>query len=163
MGLNIRSILTKLLVLVAGAVLVVGALSALYVTASAPSRPDCDRVLREQRVKLGRYIASNLAYNSKYGVLTKDKPLLTQVLEGVMSAGDSDVVGSIVRDVEGAILAQKGASVRDLPLAPAAVPEERDATSDSGEPIILFRAPVTAAGGQKGGVEVAISKRVMTE
>ena len=44
-------------------------------------------MLRDQLVKRGRYIAANLAYNSKYGVLTEDKPLLTQLLEGALSSG----------------------------------------------------------------------------
>src|SRR5207247_3971558 len=87
----------------------------------------------------------------------------------------SDVTGAMIRDAKGAILAQKGASIRDLPLAPATTGEERDAVADNGVEVILFRAPVTTAAGEigaqaagtraheelKGGVEVAISKRQM--
>ena len=90
-------------------------------------------LLREQMVKRGRYIAQNLAYNSKYGVLTEDKPLLTQLLEGALSAGTdrsragtSDVVGAMIRDAKGAVLAQRGAVIRDLPNTPAASIQERD-------------------------------------
>jgi methyl-accepting chemotaxis protein len=145
-------------------------------------------LLREQMVKRGRYIATNLAFNSKYGVLTEDKPLLTQFLEGAVTAGGgtggSDVVGALIRDAKGAVLAQTGKTIRDLPSVPAAFVEERDAVTADGEPVLLFRAPVTStstasSGGmaaelglaapadekktdtQKGGVEVAITKAVM--
>ena len=174
MDLRTLSIRTKLLLLVAGVALLVGTVSAVYSSVSS------GRVLREQMVKRGAYIAGNLAYNSKYGVLTEDRPLLTQLLEGAISAQSgqgSDVVGAMIRDAKGAILAQKGVSIRDLPLAPATTVEERDAVADNAEDVILFRAPVTTAAGEagaetaspqtpeelKGGVEVAISKRQMAE
>ena len=175
MYLRTLSIRTKLLLLVAGVALLVGVVSALYSSVSSGF------VLREQMVKRGNYIANNLAYNSKYGVLTEDRPLLTQLLEGAIASGTgqgSDVVGAMIRDAKGVILAQKGAGIRDLPLAPAATVEERDAMSDNGEEVILFRAPVTSSAGTdvasggtpartaeelKGGVEVAISKKLMSE
>jgi methyl-accepting chemotaxis protein len=175
MELRTLSIRTKLLLLVAGVAFLVGSVSAVYSSVSS------GQVLREQMVKRGAYIAGNLAYNSKYGVLTEDRPLLTQLLEGAIvaqSGQGSDVAGAMIRDAKGAILARKGVSIRDLPLAPAATVEERDAVADNGEDVILFRAPVTtAAGGEagaetastqapeelKGGVEVAISKRQMAQ
>jgi methyl-accepting chemotaxis protein len=177
-----RSIRAKLLGLVVVVALIMGGVSALFSSSTAAG------LLRDQMVMRGHYIASNLAYNSKYGVLTEDKPLLTQLLDGAMapSAGESsDVVGGIIRDAKGVILAQKGEAIRDLPATPATTMQERDAFTASGEEVILFRAPVTTAsagagdmaaelglaGGtsekvgeeQKGGVEVAISKRVMAE
>jgi methyl-accepting chemotaxis protein len=184
LGIQVRSIRTKLLLLVAAVALIVGAMSGIdaYVNAG--------RLLREQMVLRGNYIASNLSYNSKYGVLTEDKPLLTQLLEGAMTAsgaGSSDVVAALIRDARGTVLAQRGEAIRELPPAPAAAVEERDAYTAGGEAVILFRAPVTTAssggdmsaefglagdaGGaarpaleeQKGGVEVAISKRLMAE
>src|SRR5262245_37354605 len=112
-------------------------------------------VLREELVKRGNYIASNLAYNSKYGVLTEDKPLLSQLLEGAMSsvAGQSsDVVGAMIRDQQGAILAQKGLSVKSLPNAPAKDLESIDAVTDQGETAMLFRAPVTTTASGGGGM-----------
>jgi hypothetical protein len=175
MDLRTLSIRTKLLLLVAGVAFLVGTVSAVYSSVSS------GRMLREQMVKRGMYIAGNLAYNSKYGVLTKDRPLLTQLLEGAIAAQagqGSDVVGAMIRDARGAILAQKGVSIRDLPLDPATTIEERDAVAGNGEDVILFRAPVTtpvaaefgaeAAGTKareepKGGVEVAISKRQMAQ
>jgi methyl-accepting chemotaxis protein len=175
MDLRTLSIRTKLLLLVAGVAFLVGSGSAVYSSVSS------GRVLREQMVKRGMYIAGNLAYNSKYGVLTEDRPLLTQLLEGAIAAQagqGSDVVGAMIRDAKGAILAQKGLSIRDLPLAPAATLEDKDAVADNGEDVILFRAPVTtAAAGEfgaeatgtkaaeelKGGVEVAISKKQMAQ
>ena len=57
------------------------------------------QLLREQMVKRGRYIAQNLAYNAEYGVLTEDKTLLNQLLEGALSAGTG---GGRSRDVVGA-------------------------------------------------------------
>ncbi len=177
MDLRTLSIRTKLLLLVAGVALLVGAVSAVYSSVSSGS------VLREQMVKRGTYIAGNLAYNSKYGVLTEDRPLLTQLLDGAIAADSSgqgsDVVGAMIRDARGAILAQKGVSIRELPFAPASTVEDRDVVTNNGEDVILFRAPVTtAAAGEagaglsnttrrpeelKGGVEVAISKRQMAQ
>ncbi len=178
------SIRKKLLALVAGVALMVGAFSALYSSLSN------SHVLRDQMVKRGQYIAANLAYNSKYGVLTEDKQLLNQLLEGAMTAGggqSSDVVGAMIRDARGLVLAQRGAGIKDLPNRAAAQLEEKDAVTEAGDAVILFRAPVTtraagpasdvaaelglaapAAAGrvvedQKGGVEVAITKKVTAD
>jgi methyl-accepting chemotaxis protein len=181
--IRVRSIRTKLLLLVTAVAFTVGAVSALDSSVSS------GRLLREQMVLRGRYIASNLAYNSKYGVLTEDKPLLTQLLDGALAASGggekSDVIGGLIRDAKGTVLAQEGDPIRDLPATPATALEELDAHTAGGEAVIVFRAPVTTApaggadlsaefglapGGaagkapaeeQKGGVEVAISKRVM--
>jgi len=168
--MKISSIRTKLLLLVVGVALAVNAIAAAY---SYFSTGD---LLREQMVKRGRYIAANLAYNSKYGVLTEDKATLMELLDGALG---SDVVGAMIRDAKGQILAQKGENVRqqDLPPTPAAEPEARDAVTDRGDAILLFRAPVlTSSGGvapelgiqtaapkegRKGGVEVAISKSAL--
>src|SRR5919108_5708322 len=119
MNLNTLSIRAKLLALVAGVALVVGLVSAIYSYVSS------GRMLRQQMLKRGDYIADNLAYNAKYGVLTEDKTLLTQLLEGTLSAGaseGSDVVGAIIRDAKGNVLAEHGARVRDLPANPSVVP-----------------------------------------
>ena len=74
-------------------------------------------MIHDQIVKRGRYVASNLAFNAKYGVLTEDKPLLTQFLEGAVSAGGtgeaSDVVGAMIRDAKGETLAQIGKAIRE--------------------------------------------------
>jgi methyl-accepting chemotaxis protein len=179
MRLNTLSIRAKVLTLVTGVALLVGVVSAIYSYVSS------GRLLRQQMVKRGDYIADNLAYNAKYGVLTEDKTLLTQLLEGAMSAGaseGSDVVGAMIRDAKGNILAEHGARVRDLPPQPPPRSEWRDAVTENGDEILLFRAPVTTAesggdvsaelglGGsgpaqppaeRKGGVELAISKREM--
>ena len=181
--LGMSSIRSKLVILVAGVALLVSGLSAIYNLLGSGV------ILREQMAKRGRYIVSNLAYNSKYGVLTEDKPLLTQFLEGAVSSGaaeGSDVVGAMIRDAKGAILAQKGASIQGLPTTPAGALSELEAETSAGEPVILFRAPVTTTSGgggdmaaelglapaaraetrkedQKGGVEVAISKSLMNQ
>jgi len=155
MDLRTLSIRTKLLLLVTGVAFLVGTVSAVYSSVSS------GRVLREQMVKRGMYIASNLAYNSKYGVLTEDRPLLTQLLEGAIAAQagqGSDVKGAMIRDAKGVILAQKGLSIRDLPLAPATTMEDRDVVADNGEDVILFRAPVTTAAAGEFGAEAAGTK-----
>jgi HAMP domain-containing protein len=174
------SIRTKLLSLVAFVALLVGGASALYSSIAG------GRLLREQVERRGHYIAVNLAYNSKYGVLTEDKTLLTQLLEGALSAGageGSDVVAASIRDTQGAVLAQKGAPIRNAPPVKSEG-TQFDALTEGGEPVLLFRAPITttAAGGDlsaelglpgapsgraaeelKGVAEVAISRRVMDE
>jgi len=178
--LAFTSIRTKLVGLVALVAFVVGVASLVYDVWGSQV------LLRTELAKRGNYIAANLAYNAKYGVLTEDKPLLTQFLEGALASGEgqsSDVVAAVIRDAKGEVLVRKGVEIKDLPAAPAARLEERDGTTVSGESVALFRAPVTGAGGgggemaaelgmggapeakgaevQKGGVEVAISKSVM--
>ncbi len=59
----------------------------------------------------------------------------------------SDVVGALIRDAKGAVLAQTGKAIRDLPGALPAALEEREAFTTDGEPVILFRAPVTSSSG----------------
>jgi methyl-accepting chemotaxis protein len=175
MAFNTQSIRTKVLGLIAAIALVVGGVSVLYDLYAG------EAVLRDQIGKRGRYIASNLAFNAKYGVLTEDRPLLTQFLEGAVSAGgegkSSDVVGAVIRDAKGGPLAQTGKAIRGLPPEPPTGLEERDAVTTDGESVILFRAPVTSASGAgamgedlgggaparssevvKGGVDVAISQ-----
>lgn len=181
-GLRLTSIRSKFLLLVAGVALLVGGISAFYSSYSTGS------VLRAQVVMRGRFIASNLAKNSNYGLLTEDKPLLTQLLDAALSASaneqGSDVVGAMIRDSKGAVLAQKGESVRDLPSMPSRTLDHVESITEKGEEAILFRAPVTmvssggdmaaelglasASGGAKaeelkGGVEVVISRTKMSQ
>ncbi len=185
MGLFIsqsRSIRTRLVFLVAIVSLLIGAVSTAYDLFSSR------RLLRDQLEKRGRYIAANLAYNSKYGVLTEDKPLLAQLLEGAMfsvAGQDSDVIGAMIRDARGTVLAQQGIGVKNLPAAPAATLEEFDRTAENGDRVILFRAPVMTSGSsggdamaaelglsadsgssseeQKGGVEIVLSQKALDE
>src|SRR5512143_8100 len=106
MPINTKSVRTKLLGLLAFIALAVGGVSVVYDLVAG------EAVIRDQVVKRGRYMASNLAFNSKYGVLTEDRPLLVTSLEGVVAAGAegerSDVVGALIRDGKGAVLAQTG-------------------------------------------------------
>jgi methyl-accepting chemotaxis protein len=167
MALNIQSVRSKLLGLLAVIAFVVGGAAIVYDLVTSRS------LLNEQVVRRGRYIATNLAFNAKYGVLTEDKPLLLQFLEGAVSAGGakggSDVAGAVIRDAKGAVLAQTGKKLRELPGTLPAEVEEREATTVEGEPVVLFRAPVTGAGEQtaagaetvKGAVEVAISQSAL--
>ena len=131
--LQLRSIRTKFLLLVASVAAVVGGVSVLYSYFSNNS------LLQQQVEKRGHYIVDNLAYNSKYGVLTEDRPILSQLLDGAVSAGGgagqtSDVVGAMIRDAEGGVVAQLGESIEDLPDQPAAsrgMIEARTASSGS--------------------------------
>src|SRR5512140_140952 len=171
MAMNTKSIRSKLLGLLAGIALAVTLTAVLYDLLTGQT------MLRDQIAKRGRYISSNLAFNAKYGVLTEDKPLLLQFLDGAVNAGgtqaESDVVGALIRDAKGQTLAQTGRNLRDLPREAPTALEEREALTSDGERVLLFRAPVTsataavgedaAAGGAraesvKGGVEVAISQ-----
>src|SRR5579862_581746 len=176
LGLNSRSLRTKLLGVVAAVALLVGTLSAMFSYMANGS------LLHDQMVRRGHYIASNLAFNSQYGVLTEDRPLLTQTLEGAMTAGGtegSDVVGAAIKDAQGNVLAQKGATVKDTGKVTAEI-QSKDAVTEAGEPVLLFVAPVTgssSSGGmaaelggagtakgqeeQKGSVQVAISKKAI--
>src|SRR2546425_7954945 len=99
MSFSLRSVRTKFILLVAGVALVVAGVSIIYDLQASQGQ------LREQVVLRGRYIASNLAFNSKYGVLTEDKPLLTVFLEGAVSAGASGAGaaggGAMIRVAQG--------------------------------------------------------------
>jgi methyl-accepting chemotaxis protein len=172
-----RSIRAKLLLLVVGIAVVVGLAAVVYDVVAGGN------AIHDQLVKRGRYIASNLAFNAKYGVLTEDRPLLVNLLEGATGAGSegdsSDVVGAMVRDASGEVLAQVGMEIRGLPPEPAAEVGELETETTTGEAAYLFRAPVTTGGdgsglseelgGEaraeaiKGGVEVAISRAAITQ
>ena len=174
MALNTQSVRTKLLGLLAGIALLVGGAAVTYDLLASRG------LLRDQVVRRGRYIATNLAFNAKYGVLTEDKPLLVQFLDGAVSASGSGHAGSDVAGRgdprrEGSRLAQTGKTLRALPAALPTEVEERDSSTTDGEPVLLFRAPVTSATGGddgtaagavraetvKGGVEVAISQSAL--
>jgi len=204
--MNLRSLRTKLLALVAGVALVVGTVSALFELYNSAG------LLRQQVNKRGTYIARNLALSSEFGVLTEDRTLLNQQIENALSAGaeetrgqveakpaqaagaegadkkaegmaQSDVVGAIIRDAKGNILAQKGEPLKGLPAEPAPQLTVLETTTEKGERVIVFRAPIvtrsSAGGGMaaelglaapspdkpaeelRGGVEVAISQSAM--
>jgi methyl-accepting chemotaxis protein len=179
MAFNARSIRAKFLFLLTLTAVVITSVSVVYDLVASGA------AIRDQIVKRGRYVASNLAFNAKYGVLTEDKPLLTQFLEGAVGSGGggerSDVVGALIRDAKGEVLAQAGKAIRDLPAAPPTEVEQREAVTTDGEAVILFRAPVTSATGGsamgeelgaapapvseavKGGVDVVISQTALRE
>jgi hypothetical protein len=143
-------------------------------------------LLREQLVRRGQYMATNLAVNSTYGVLTEDAPLLNQLIDGAITASsrgaESDLAAVVIRDVKGAILARGGASLKDTARSHAREQEPLDAVTEKGEPVLLFRAPVRAVPAecierelrarandkdcvvtQRGWVELALSTRGLTE
>src|SRR5262245_40802831 len=110
MDLNSWSIRAKLLTLVVGVAFVVGAVSAVY------SYWSTGALLQTQVEKRGRYIAENLGANTHFAVLTEDKVSLLSFIDSAMLAGHearssadrSDVVGILIRDAKGVVLAQKG-------------------------------------------------------
>src|SRR5688572_26879443 len=95
--LSFKSIRTKLLLLVALVALMVGSVSAIYSSFST------GKLLETQVVARGTAIASNLAFNAQYGVLTEDRPILSGLIEGA-TAASPDLVGVIIRDAKGATL-----------------------------------------------------------
>src|SRR5262245_29042780 len=106
------SIRWRLLGLVALVALMVAAGSAFY------SWRSTGRLLREQIVHRGEYIATSLGYHSQYAVFTEDRTQLGKLLDGALSAGGgrgSDVVGAFIRNAKGEILAGKGERLRSLP------------------------------------------------
>jgi methyl-accepting chemotaxis protein len=178
LGFITTSIRTKAILLVVGIATTVVVASVVYDFVAT------GRAVTDQMKKRGRYIASNLAFNAKYGVLTEDRPLLVQFLEGATGAAGeeegSDVVGAMIRDASGESLAQTGKALRNLPAEPAGELLEIEAVTTDGEEVLLFRAPVTAGGGSgfsedlgatpgaraeaiKGGVEIAISRTVVNQ
>ena len=144
MAFTTKSIRTKLLLLVAGIAVAVGAAAVVYDVVAGGG------AIRDQLEKRGRYIASNLAFNARYGVLTEDRPALVNLLRGATGAGSesetSDVVGAMIRNAEGEVLAQVGQEIRNLPTGPAAELTAIETQTRSGEAVLLFRAPVTTGG-----------------
>ena len=108
---SIGSVRTRLVLLVAVVAFLVGAGSGIFQLYSGGQAQTLNTALPYQ--VLFRDLPS--PYNSKYGVLTEDKPLLNQTLEGAVSDKYTDVIGAVVRDVGGTVLAQRGAVIRDRP------------------------------------------------
>jgi hypothetical protein len=123
-------------------------------------------LIEDQLRRRGAYIASNLAMNSNYGVLTEDGPLLRQLIDAVLHSSASgetnaDVVGVAIRNAKGVALAQNGVTSKSQPPTPSpGISAERTTTAD-GDDVFLFHAPVhpSASSGPAGSVEVAISTR----
>jgi hypothetical protein len=104
--LNSGSISTMLLYVVGGVALLVGAISAFF------SYRANGNLLNDQMKRRGNYIATNLAFNSQYGVLTEDRPLLTQNVEGAVKSGGAEARQARVgRDAAAIVLrARRGRS-----------------------------------------------------
>ena len=185
--IQFRSIRTKLLLLVAGVALLVGMVSAGYFWVSSKSLLRAQVVKRGNYIASN--LAINSEYGVMIEDPTQLTDLVDAVVVGgagvgavVGDGGSNDVVAVVIRNAKGAVLAKKG-DIRDLPPQPASRLQDVDAYTTDGEPVILFRAPVIsqsktgtatgipdfgvpaaaapAAPEQKGGVEVAISKRRM--
>jgi hypothetical protein len=76
---------------------------------------DLQKRLEDQISKRGFYVAGSLAYNSKYGLLTADRPLLQQLAYGALhqqsadgARPDDDVALVAIRNAAGATMAVAG-------------------------------------------------------
>src|SRR5207247_3724461 len=99
------SIRGRLLLLILFVALLVAVASAVYSSYSS------GRVLKDQLLKRGSYITQNLAENSAFAVMAEDKEALRGLLDSVLRASggaDSDVVGALIRDTKGVVMAQTG-------------------------------------------------------
>ena len=173
---RLRSMRARLLLLVMSVALLVAALSAAYSTVSG------GRLLREQLVKRGTYVAGNLAHNARTAVLIDDRAQLLALIDGVrtVSGGaESDVVAVAIRNAQGEVLAQSGKRLGTWTAsanAPAGV-QVHDAQTADGEGVLVFHAPIvivgaseaaemgmaagTGAAEQEGSLDVAVSKQVL--
>ena len=106
-------------------------------------------LLREQMVKRGRYIAAEPRLQQQVrrahrGQAAAHPAPRGRALRGhrPRASGTSDVVGAMIRDAKGAMLAQRGARHPRPALAPRPRPSRSATPSPSrASPVILFRAP----------------------
>jgi hypothetical protein len=114
---------------------------------------------REEPERLGRFAASVLALNARYGVLTADRPLLRQLLEDTIASSGQDVVGVVIRNPKQEVLAQVWSTGESPPALPSATdaPREQRVFTGRGEGLVFFSAPVMVVGGrQQGQVDLAM-------
>jgi signal transduction histidine kinase/CheY-like chemotaxis protein len=107
MGFSLK---TKFLTYVIAAIIVMGILFCGYYVYQF------NRVLTQELEKRGESIAKHLAYQSKYGVMTKNKEILNQALVAAIhkeSLG-KDVTSAVIYDAEGRILAEKHKSISKI-------------------------------------------------
>jgi methyl-accepting chemotaxis protein len=175
--IRLRSMRTRLLLLVMSVALLVAVLSAAYSTVSG------GRLLREQLVKRGTYIAGNLAHNARTAVLIDDRAQLLALIDGVrtVSGGsESDVAAVVIRDTQGEALAESGKRLGRLTVPAQAPPgvQVRDALTADGEEVLLFHSPILVTGAaeaaemgmaagtgsaeREGSLDVAVSKQVLS-
>jgi hypothetical protein len=117
-------------------------------------------VEREQRDRLGRYIAENAAHNSEYGVLIEDSTQLTEIIDKIRKALP-EVVGVTIRNARGQVLSRAGETVKDLPPFAAGSTAPIEAKTESGEDVLVFRAAVAnvRTSQVRGDVEVLLRTR----
>jgi len=65
-----------------------------------------EAVCREEVLRMGRYVATELATVSSYGVVFDDGPVLRSLADDLLGGSGPDVVGVVVRHEEGSILTQ---------------------------------------------------------
>jgi hypothetical protein len=125
-----------------------------------------DEQVRGQIEKRGRYIATNLAYNSKYSVLTEDHTLAQQLARG--SLVDPEIAAVTIRTVDGkplGVAVRRGGRTPDVEALPQlAGPYDRRTVNDPqlGE-LTLFRAPVITSGEEPGAAATSVEFRGSVE
>ena len=74
-------------------------------------------VVKEELQKRTLALTQNLAYNSRYGILTEDQVILQQLIESIMQ--EDQIIFAMIADAEGKALAQqfKGQPSNDSPAA----------------------------------------------
>jgi signal transduction histidine kinase/CheY-like chemotaxis protein len=145
------SLKTKLLGFIISGIVVMGALFCWYYVHQS------HKILTREMEKRGDAIVDNLAYNSKYGVITKNKRVLEQLLDGVMHQSDfypqeldTSVISAVVYDANGKILAEKHKYIKKMRVFQQANIQEMDFSKehyisyswDEKPPVINFLVPV---------------------
>jgi hypothetical protein len=135
-----------------GAVALSGAVLSMYAGAMA------ERLVGDEVARRGRWAATQLAMEARYGVSTGDRPLLAQLVDSAQAAGGSDVAGVAVRDATGRVLAQ-APPAESVPAArPGTIgaPVAQVVSSTRGE-VLQFSARVSTVGHSLGEVDVVVS------
>jgi hypothetical protein len=120
------------------AVAISGGILALYAAVMAKT------LSVEEVSRCGRFAAMELAMNARYAVAGADSPLANQLVEATLHGSEADVVGVVIRDLRGRVLAQvgrQGQAVPELPRPGKHVRQEENVTSPGGEELILFLRP----------------------
>jgi signal transduction histidine kinase len=98
----------KFLTYIISAIIVMGSLfSGYYINKS-------HKILTRELEKRGSALAHNLAFNSKYGIMTKNKDILNRLLAGVIH--EEDVNTAVIYDVSGQILASRAKHGQGVPI-----------------------------------------------
>jgi hypothetical protein len=90
-----------------------GGILALYAAAMAKT------LSVEEVSRCGRFAAMELAMNARYAVAGADSALANQLVEATLYGSEADVVGVVIRDLKGRVLAQVGRKGKPFLSCPA--------------------------------------------